>query len=176
MKIIQAKSFIQKLKIYFLYRSSFPRYERKPFSVILDMQKKGKTDVWYIEKDSKFIGLATTINGDDLILLDYFAVSKKLRGKGLGTKILKALRNIYPDKGFFLEIELPISDAQNFKERIRRKNFYLSCGMSEMNVQVKLFGVDMELLGYDCQLTFDSYREFYRKNYTEKVIENVKPL
>ena len=175
MKILQAKSFIQKLKIYFLYQSSFPRYERKPFSIILDMQKKGKTDVWYIEEDKKFVALATTINGDDLILLDYFAVSKNLRGKGLGTKILKTLRNLYPDRGFFLEIEFPHSNAQNYSERIRRKNFYLSCGMSEQNVRVKLFGVDMELLGYDCNLTFESYREFDRKNYTEKVSENVKP-
>ena len=56
----------------------------------------------------------------------------------------------------------------------RRKQFYLSNGMTEMNVFVKLFGVDMELLGYDCSLTFEEYHDFYRDNYNEWAAEHVK--
>lgn len=176
MKIIQAKSIFQKLKIYRLYKSSFPRCERKPFLIILSMHKKGKTDIWYIEKDGKFIGMGITINGDDLILLDYFAISPKYRGMGLGTKIIKKLRNLYFDKGFFLEIEKVYEGAENFKETSRRKKFYLSAGLSELDVSANLFGVDIELLGSDCSMTFDSYREFYRTNYGEFAAKNIRHI
>ena len=176
MKIIQAKNFIQKLRIYKLYRSAFPKCERKPFGVILKMQKAGKTDLWYVESDGKFIAMASTINGKRLILLDYFAVCRKSRGKGFGHDILTSLRKLYPGKGFFLEIEKTYPDADNAAERKRRKKFYLGCGMSELGTDAKLFGVDMELLGFDCSLSFDEYKEFYRINYGEFAAKNIKKL
>ena len=176
MKIIQAKKLIHKLRIYRLYMSAFPKCERKPFSMILSMQKKGKTELWYAESCGKFIGMGATIDGENIILLDYFAVSEKNRGMGYGSEILKLLHELYPGKGFFLEIEKTYPDADNAAERIRRKNFYLSAGMKELGTDAKLFGVDMELLGYDCSLTFDEYREFYRKNYGEFAAKNIRHI
>ena len=176
MKILQAKSFVQKLKIYSLYLSAFPKCERKPFSMILKMQRKGKTDLWYAEKNGKFAGFGATINGKDIILLDYFAIAKKRRGKGIGSEMLGALRNLYPEKGFFLEIEKVYKDAENFEETSRRKQFYLLNGMKEMGTDAKLFGVDMELLGYDCHLSFNEYREFYRTNYGEFAAKNIRHI
>ena len=176
MKIIQAVSFIRKLKIYFLYLSAFPKCERKPFSTIHKMQKNGKTDLWYAKKNGRFAGFGTTINGSDIVLLDYFAIAKNRRGKGIGSQMLSELRNLYPGKGFFLEIEKVYPDAQNFEETSRRKQFYLSNGMKEMGTDAKLFGIDMELLGFDCQLSFDEYRDFYRTNYGEFAAENIRHI
>ena len=173
MKIIQAKKLIQKIRIYRLYMSAFPKCERKPFGIILKMQKSGKSDLWYIESDKRFVGMGATINSDDLILLDYFAISPDCRGKGVGSETLKLLRNLYPGKGFFLEIEKTYPDAENAGERLRRKNFYLRCGMKELGTDAKLFGVDMELLGFDCSLDFDGYRNFYRINYGEFAAKNI---
>jgi len=34
---------------------SFPRCERKPFSMIVSMHRRGKTDVWLANKDGHFI-------------------------------------------------------------------------------------------------------------------------
>ena len=115
-----------------------------------------------------------TINGPDEILLDYLAVAKKRRGQGIWSKMLKAMREQYAGKGVFLEIEIVDETAENFEERKRRKQFYLSNGMTPMNVFVELFGVDMELLGFDCCLTFEEYHDFYRDNYNEWAAEHVK--
>ena len=167
MKIIKAGNLGQWINIYRLYQAAFPGAEKKPFSMILNMCKKGKSDVWYCESGGKFAGLVITINGDDTILLDYLAVSPKVRGCGIGSEILQAMRRIYEGKAIFLEIEVPDENAENFEERKKRKKFYLTNGMKEMNVYVELFGVDMELLGYDCTLTFEEYRDFYRDNYNE---------
>ncbi len=174
MIIKQPTTFIQWIKIYRLYQSAFPRCEKKPFSMIRSMKKKGKSDVWYCEEDGRFAGLVITINGPDKILLDYLAVAKKRRGQGFGSKILLQMRKQYEGKGVFLEIEQVTETAENYEERKRRKQFYISNGMREMKVYVKLFGVDMELLGFDCSLTFEEYHDFYRDNYNEWAAEHVK--
>ncbi len=161
-------------KIYRLYQSAFPREEKKPFSMIRSMKKRGKTDVWYLEEQGKFVGLVVTINGPDKILLDYLAVDRKQRGKGFGSEMLRQMREQYAGKGVFLEIETVTESADNYEERKRRKQFYLSNGMTELNVFVELFGVEMELLGYDCTLTFEEYHAFYRDNYGAWAAEHVK--
>lgn len=170
----QPTTALQWLRIYRLYHSAFPRSERKPFSMIRAMQKKGKSDVWYCENDGKFAGLVVTINGSDKVLLDYLAVNKKCRGQGVGSKLLRQMRQQYAGKGIFLEIETVRSTAENYEERKRRKRFYLSNGMTELGVFVELFGVEMELLGSDCKLTFDEYHAFYRDNYNAWAAEHVK--
>lgn len=175
MVVIKApKGLREWLKVYDLYQSAFPANEKKPFSMIRTMYKKGKSDVWYCAENGKFAGLVITINGPDEILLDYLAVAKKRRGQGIGSKMLKAMREQYAGKGVFLEIEIVDEAAENFEERKRRKQFYLSNGMTPMNVFVELFGVDMELLGFDCCLTFEEYHDFYRDNYNEWAAEHVK--
>ena len=174
MNIVKAKSLLQWIRIYRLYQAAFPDSEKKPFSMIVSMYKKGKSDVWYCEKAGRFAGLAITINGIDKILIDYLAVNEKRRGQGLGSDILQEMRQTYADKGVFLEIEVVDASAGNFEERKRRKQIYLANGMKEMNVFVELFGVDMELLGYECTLTFEEYREFYRTNYNEWAASHIK--
>lgn len=176
MDIKRPSGVLEWIRIYRLYQTAFPASEKKPFSMICSMQKKGKSDVWYCVESGKFAGLVITINGPDKILLDYLAVAKNRRGQGIGSKILKKMREQYQGKGVFLEIEIVDETADNYEERKRRKQFYLSNGMKPMNVFVELFGVDMELLGYDCTLTFDEYHDFYLDNYNAWAADHVKPM
>lgn len=165
----------QWLGLYRLYRKSFPRAERKPFSMILGMYRKGKTDIWCVEADGKFSGLGITINGPEVILLDYFAIVKGQRGQGIGTEALKALMERYAGKGFFLEIESTREQVRWQELRRRRKRFYLSAGLEELHTTAKLFGVEMELLGKGCHLDFDRYKAFYRDNYSQWAADHVTP-
>ena len=176
MKFYRPRGFLDVLRIRRLYREAFPRCERKPFSIIRAMEKKGKTDLWYFEDEGGFAGLCATINGKNEILIDYLAVAKKRRGTGVGTKMLSALIEHYRDFGIFLEIEELDPSAKNNAERIRRKEFYLREGLTPMDTHVKLFGVDMELLGKNCHLNFDEYRDFYLTNYGKFAYDNIKPI
>ena len=160
------------LHIRLLYRKAFPRYERKPFKIIRRMHREERTDVWLAECDGRFAGLATTINGDDTILLDYFAVTKKLRSKGVGSRFLQALLDKYAGHGLFVEIEAADRDDPT-GEKARRKAFYLRNGLSDMHVVAVLFGVRMELLGQGCSLDFDSYRALYHDHYNAWAAEHV---
>lgn len=165
---------IQWLKLYRLYLSAFPASERKPFGVIVKMYRQGKTNVWCVEQDDRFVGMATTINGSDLILLDYFAVAKAHRGKGLGSAAMEALQRIYGDKGLFVEIESTRENAANQSQREKRKQFYQAAGMVDLHVEANVFGVNMELLGSRCKMDFKKYHTFYRDHYGEWAAKNIK--
>ena len=175
-KLKKPEGILDWLRLYRLYRGAFPREERKPFALIHRMYKKGTTDIWCLEWKGRFAGLGITINGPDLILLDYFAIEKKKRQQGVGSAALPVIVDYYGDKGFFLEIESTFEDASNGPQRLRRKAFYLSCGLSELHTTAKLFGVNMELLGVRCQLNYDQYRAFYRDNYNQWAADHITPV
>jgi len=169
-KAVTCKDWIQIKK---LYRTAFPRCERKPLAVIRYKQCKNKADVWVLEDEGEFIGLAITMNGPDLVLLDYFAIDDFKRGKGYGSKAIKRLQEMYKDYRFFLEIERTDVEADNIEERKRRKTFYLQNDMTELNVHAVLFGVEMELLGYQCNVSFEEYYNLYVSNYGRIAEKNV---
>ena len=163
------------LRLYRLYLAAFPAAERKPWQMIRKMHRLGKTDIWCVMQERKFCGLAITINSPEVILLDYFAIAKNCRGQGIGTNALKAIVEKYAGKGFFLEIESTKEDAPNQDQRLRRKAFYLSCGLRELGAMACLFGVNMELLGVRCQLNYDQYKAFYRDNYNQWAADHITP-
>ncbi len=176
MNCSQAQGFLQWAKIRKLYKKAFPRAERKPLSIIKSMQKSRKSDVWFFEKDGRFVGFAATINGDEIILLDYLAVDTACRGMGIGSEILKTLRQQYTGKGVFVEIERVKEGADASDHRRKRKQFYITNGMTELDVTAKVFGVEMELMGWDCHLDFDAYQSFYRNYYSEFAAKNLVEL
>lgn len=157
-----------------LYQMAFPDYEKKPFWLIRLKNMQGKADVWYIEEDDRFIGLGITMSAPGLVLLDYFAIDEKLRGKGYGSKALKVLQEQYADRHFFLEIESIFDECDNVEQRMRRKQFYLRNGMTEMKLMVNVFGTNMEVLGHHCKLEFDRYKTVYEYTYGKRVMKNVK--
>ena len=161
-------------EIYRLYQKAFPGSEKKPFWMILKMYRKGNSHVWRFARNGSFAGLIITINGENHILLDYLAVEESQRGTGIGTEILQLMRTQYAGKGVFLEIESVYEDCDNKAERIRRKHFYEKCGMTSMEVFVWLFGVKMELMGFDCKLSYEEYHDFYRTNYNEWAAKHIQ--
>lgn len=150
-----------------LYTKAFPDNERKPFAMIREKYRENRTDVWVVEEEKAFSGFAITMNSAALVLLDYFAISEEKRGKGLGGACLRALYEKYSGKKFFLEVESLAVPADNAEERCRRKQFYLNNGMTELGVNARLFGVEFELLGYECEVTFDDYFSLYDDIYGE---------
>lgn len=162
--------------LYLLYLRAFPLSERKPFGKILRMAKEGRTDLWVIRKNGKFAGLAATVNSSEIVLLDYFAVKRNLRGKGVGSAALGKLERIYADRGFFVEIESTRENAPNQPERESRKRFYEHCGMIPMGTEADVFGIRMELLGVRCHLDLEDYQGFYRDNYSPWAAQHIKSV
>lgn len=150
--------------VFSLYRTAFPASERKPFSIIVRMARKGRTDLWTVRSNGRFAGFASTVNGQKIVLLDYFAVKKKFRGQGTGSAALKMLMEHYQNRGFFVEIESTLEKTEDLPQRKKRRGFYVNCGMTPMGTEADVFGVRMELLGVRCHLNFSDYRNFYQEN------------
>lgn len=163
-------------KIKKLYMKAFPLNERKPFKLIKHKAAGSETDVWMLDEDGEFLGLAITMNADDLVLLDYFAIHEKKRGGGAGSRALKLLQEQYAGKRFFLEIESVYEEEKDIAMRKRRKSFYLRNGLTEIGIMAKLFGVNMELLGFGCKVSFEEYRGLYRRIYGTWAEKNVIEL
>lgn len=168
------KGFRQWAEVYALYQKAFPKSEKKPFTMIRSMHKKGNSDIWRFERGGKFAGIIITINGRQNILLDYLAVDETQRGTGIGSEILQLMKNHYDGKGVFLEIESVYEECDNKAQRVRRKHFYEKCGLTSMDVFVWLFGVKMELMSFGCKMTFEEYHAFYRDNYNQWAADHIQ--
>ena len=174
MQLTKATSKAQWKKIHALYKEAFPECEQKPFWLIRLKNRQGKADAWYMGENGEFIGLAMTMNAKELVLLDYFAIDERRRGMGCGSEGLKALQTYYAGRKFFLEAESVYADCSNIEQRERRKRFYLKNGMSEMKMIANVFGTDLEVLGYNCKLDFDTYRSVYQYAYGKWAYKNVE--
>lgn len=173
MKLIRPNKIKHWLSLYRLYMQAFPASERKPVAMILKSYRKGKSDIWCAVEGGRFAGMAITINSADTVLLDYLAVCKRCRNGGIGSGILRQLREKYTGRGLFIEIENPYADCPDCELRRRRKDFYLRNGFVPMEVMVYLFGVEMELLGIGCRLSYEQYHAFYRDNYNPWAAEHI---
>ena len=141
-----------------LYKSSFPASERKELDYMLTGDKASAYEVLVISTpDCPVAGMVITVTHESLTMLDYFAISPDLRGKGLGHAVLPLIRDHVRESGgghFFLEIEtppplcIPRDPCTNAEQRVRRKAFYASAGMVETGVRAFIYGNDMELLAF----------------------------
>lgn len=164
-------------KIENLYLTAFPKNERKPFDLILDKCNNGSMEIITIQSDSyDFLGLAIMILHDDMVLLDYFAIAPESREKNVGSTALKLLFERYKNKRFILEIENTEIECDNSQERKRRKAFYIKNGMSVMPFKVNLIGVEMEVLTYDCEVTYEEYYSIYKNTFSDEYCSKIKVI
>ena len=145
-----------------LYKTAFPRSDRKPFRLLEKMQKMGCAEILIIQDEESPLGLAISLFYQDMVLLDYFAVDSRQRGQGIGSSAIACIKQRYADKRLLLEIELPDENAPDNQQRIRRKAFYHKNGLQDAEIKVCLMGVDMELLTNGCSVTFAEYYSIYQ--------------
>lgn len=165
----------QWVQLYILYRRSFPRAERKPFSVIRKAYRTGRTDIWCILREGQFLGFAATMNSPSLVMLDYFVILPRLRGQGIGSEALTMILKRYEDREFLLEIESPYEPGPDQALRQKRKQFYVNCGLEPLHIMADVFGIKMELLGKNCLIDFNRYRNFYRDFYKPWAEKHILP-
>lgn len=146
-----------------IYLEAFPISERKPFGMMKRKARQGRMEMLALLDGGKLAGMAVTVLHRDMILLDYFAISRELRGKRLGSEAIGLLKERYRGKKLILEIELAKEQAPGAEERIRRKRFYLKNGIEETGIRIRLFGVPMELLSFGGTVSYEEYHSIYEE-------------
>ncbi len=126
--------FEESMKIYF---DSFPENERQSENIIKSRIKAGRNQLFggYEQNELTIFALIYFFNNQKFSLLDYYAVKKEFRGKGLGKLFLKELFELLKlkEKKSFLVLE--VEDPQfgvNRAERTSRIEFYRSLKISRI--------------------------------------------
>lgn len=115
-----------------LYNSAFPKDERAPFRMIKRRAMQKKAQMLVAKNDGQFMGFAYVVNSDKAAYFFYFAVREDLRGKGVGTKILSLIKEMYADKILFLAREQIDETADNYDVRVKRRSFYMRNGFTDV--------------------------------------------
>ena len=76
-----------------LYRKAFPREERAPWLRLMRAYNEWDCAIEAYYHGKTFIGFTVELERTEFIYLFFFAVSRRVRGKGYGKKILRSRQN-----------------------------------------------------------------------------------
>jgi len=128
-------------EVYEHYEIDFPQQEKKCFDQISKLLEGDnyKLIVAVSPEDGELGGYALVLklDGYDSLWLDYFAITRKMRGQGFGGEFLKAIDDYYQPnlKGIFAEVEKPNSlDPKERNKQEGRIRFYKRLGAIELDI------------------------------------------
>ncbi len=145
-----------------LYETSFPVGEQIPYDELIQLLDSMDIDYTAYYEGEMLVGLTMVLRLPRYNWFWYFAVSKGLRGKGYGQRILSAILNKYRDmRPFILDIESPLqADAPNPEQRKRRHAFYLRNGLKDTGADRTYNGITFTILSSsDAPFTQQDYED-----------------
>lgn len=151
-------------------KQDFSPDELKPLSMIEKGLLRGEYAFYGFPEDESIEAYACLVILPEhrTALLDYFAVRKEMRGKGIGSEALRLLRNQLPELETILcEAENPAyAETPEEKQlRLRRIQFYLRNQFRTTGVTVNLFHVEYVVLELQGCHTDEQIREAYLQLY-----------
>lgn len=149
------KNDLKKLKR--LYLTAFPAEERAPFFLMMMKTRHGRAEMLTAKINGKFVGFVYMVCHEDLAYLFYLAVADKLRGKGIGGKIIDAVKERYSGMRIFLAREQLDETAENYAQRVSRRNFYLRCGFTDLPCMIKEASVIYDVMGIGGSVSAEDY-------------------
>lgn len=128
----------------------FPPDEIKPLAVIERAMSEGRyTCYGYFEGDA-IPAYAFFVVHKNIALLDYYAVARELRSRGIGSRFMQALiaGPLQALDMTLLESEDPACarDAVDLATRSRRLQFYMKNGLTDTGVRATVFHVPYVVL------------------------------
>ena len=129
-----------------IYKEAFPKREQKPFFSLRFSVYREKVLMYVAKEDGVVLGFIVVCVSGDLVMVDYLAVSQKIRSKGTGSYILSSLSKLYKDKRIVLLIEKLDECSDNVAQRIARRKFYFKNGFESSNLYMQGKSGEMEIL------------------------------
>ncbi len=143
-KVIDKKEYQAIEKI---YTEAFPDNERAPMKLLIKRANQGKADFLALYDSNSLVGMAYVVCCRDLAYLFYIAVDKDKRGRGYGSQTIASLLERYRGKRFFLALEQLDKTAVNYNQRVKRHEFYKSCGLHDLPFKLKEGSVTFSAMG-----------------------------
>lgn len=148
-----------------LYKKSFPRDEILPLW-LLKIKAKRKNEFFFsIYDEEEFIGLTYFIYYEHITYVLYLAIDTNKRGKGYGSIVLDKIKKENNQGSVVLCIEEIDQTADNYEQRIKRKNFYEKNGFQETGYKNKEGKRYYEILTYGKKYEKQKYEKMMKKDW-----------
>lgn len=137
-------------------QEDFPPAELKPWKRIEEMLSGGIYFAYGFCEEERITAYAFFVVQGASVLLDYYAVSREARGRGIGSRFLRLLKEELRQKDIcrmIVEVENPDfakSEAER-EERRRRIRFYEKNGLILTEFCSCLFGVEYRIMHFPLQ-------------------------
>lgn len=131
-------------------KKDFPPDERRPLFIMKRKMREGSYIFLGIYEDNALCSYATLFRSKcGALMIEYFAVLEGMRGRGIGSRALRAVTDKYAGGcTVFIEADDPESETDDDGRRtaLRRIEFYRRNGFTETDIRSHLFGVDYVIL------------------------------
>lgn len=140
-----------------IYLEAFPKSERKPFVIVKHSVKTGKANIITATDEDILQGFAIVIPFKNTVMVDYLAVSDKIRSRGTGSKLINEVCRQFADKKIALLIERIDDNAPNKEQRLARRKFYMKNGFNSSDIFITGTSGEMEILNYGAKVSKKEY-------------------
>lgn len=149
--IVETLSLPQVREVYRRHMTAdFPDDERKPLTAIEAALRRGEYRCFGALRNGEVLAYAFFVCLEGLWLFDYLAVLPALRGAGLGSAFLTALRADHMAEAdcVLLEVDDPdaAEDPAERETRLRRLRFYLHNGLTDTGLTAEVWHVQYRIL------------------------------
>lgn len=124
-------------KVIDLYEDAFTEVQRVPSWILRYKLRKGKAGFNVVYAHDTWIGFIYSTEYEDIVFVQFFAISESCRSGGYGSKTMDSMRDMHSGKRIVLNIEEVDEQAENYQQRIKRKAFYEKNGFSSSGYIVK---------------------------------------
>lgn len=145
-----------------LAKEAFPPEEYLAPRKLVEMAQADNFDFLALIDGESFVGFMVVQTYGNLSYLFFLAIKHTCRSKGYGSRAIEALKEAYPDKKQVVDFEMLDDTADNNKQRIKRKEFYLRNGYKETGLFLSYFGVDYEVMCMDDEFHAEEFKELMK--------------
>lgn len=145
-----------------LAKEAFPPQEYLAPSKLVEMAKADNFDFLALTDDNFFVGFMVVQTYQDLAYLFFLAIVPTCRSKGYGSRAIETLKAEYPNKKQVVDFEMLDNLAANYKQREKRREFYLRNGYKETGMFLTYLGVDYEVFCMDKDFEPEIFKEMMK--------------
>lgn len=144
---------------------AFPEEERIPSDNLLPIMHQYGCTAWAMYDEGKMVGFTVVMHRSEYGIgyIWFFAIAADCRSRGLGSKALQKLQDIYADCQLILDMERIDTSAPNYNQRIRRLKFYQKCGFTRAYIGMNYLGMNFELMCNQGRLRIDNFKDMIDK-------------
>lgn len=163
-------------QVWRLYTESFPEWERRKISSHRRAVEDADFHTYIAVDNGNMLALLFYWESGDMIFIEHVAVNPQMRGKNVGSELLRQFMDNNPDKTIILEIDPPEDEVSQ-----RRLVFYDRLGFKRNSGDFDYTHPSyvrggkvhrLELLSYPGPISVQKFGEF-KKYMSEKVLKYI---